>query len=372
MTERFITPSKITAWLDCAHFLALKHQVEDGLREAPTGGMGSFARLLADKGMQHEAACLDEYEREGKSIFRVPERGKRESFGNWVERVGDPFDQDWDVIYQMPFAHDGIRGIADFLVRVVDAEAGTTYEPVDAKLARKEAKTGHVLQLCFYADAIEASTGRRPARMHLWLGSGTQETFAVEDFGAYWRRLRRQLSAVMDAPIGTIGTKPEPCNHCAFCEFADVCDAQWRDEDSLIYVAGLRSSERTPLEDCGVSSLVELAERTTPVEGVGQERQSRLVVQAQLQSLARENGAGAPPFLLIEGGEDPTWGHGFDQLPAPDTGSARRLPSIGGLQLAPHRRARAPFRLLLPAPPEPQAIPVRGSPVGERGVNRGQ
>ena len=34
-----------------------------------------------------------------------------------------------------------------------------SYEPVDAKLARVEAKPGHVLQLCFYADAIEAVTG---------------------------------------------------------------------------------------------------------------------------------------------------------------------------------------------------------------------
>ena len=46
MTERLITPSSITAWLDCAHFLTLKHEVEDGLREKPGGGMGSFAQLL--------------------------------------------------------------------------------------------------------------------------------------------------------------------------------------------------------------------------------------------------------------------------------------------------------------------------------------
>ncbi len=320
MTERYITPSKITAWLDCAHFLTLKHQVEDGLREAPTGGMGSFARLLADKGIQHETACHDEYERQGKSILRVPEREKRESFGAWVARVGNPFDQGWDVIYQMPFAHDGIRGIADFLMRVVDDEGVATYEPVDAKLARKEAKPGHVLQLCFYADAIEASTGNRPSQMHLWLGSGEQETLAVEDFGAYWRRLRGQLSAVMDAPAEATVTSPEPCNHCAFCEFSDVCDAQWRDEDSLIYVAGLRSSERGTLRFAGVSTLVDLAGRTETVIGLGPERQARLVTQAALQQRAREDEDGTPPFLLIEPGQDPNWGHGFDQLPAPDDG----------------------------------------------------
>ena len=30
MTERLLTPSKITAFLDCAHYLTLQRQVEDG------------------------------------------------------------------------------------------------------------------------------------------------------------------------------------------------------------------------------------------------------------------------------------------------------------------------------------------------------
>jgi len=289
MTERSITPSKITAWLDCAHFLALKHQVEDGLWEAPAGGMSSFAQLLADKGIQHEAACLEEYERQGKHAFLVPDRHKGESFTAWVSRVGNPFEADWDVIYQMPFAHDGIRGIADFLVRVVDDDGVVTYEPVDAKLARKEAKPGHVLQLCFYADAIEASTGRRPSQMHLWLGSGIQETLRVEAFGAYWRRLRLQLSTVMAAAAEQVETSPEPCNHCTFCEFAGVCETQWRNEDSLIYVSGLRSPERLTLQVAAVSTLFELAGRTSPVDGIGPERQARVVTQAGLQHQARQD-----------------------------------------------------------------------------------
>lgn len=320
MTERLITPSSITAWLDCAHFLTLKHEVEDGLREKPSGGMGSFAQLLMDKGVQHETACLAEYEAQGKSIFRVPGREYRETFAAWVDRVGDPFYAGHDVIYQMPFVHDGIRGIADFLVRVVDDDGVVTYEPVDAKLARNEAKPGHVLQLCFYADAIEASTGRRPARMQLWLGSGTVETLAVDDFGAYWRRLRGQLAAVLDAPADDSATKPVRCDHCAFCEFSEVCDAEWRAADSLLFVADLRTSERAALEAGGIATVTELAGHAEAVEGLRAERQHRVRVQAELQLEARADVEAPPPFLLIEPGDDATWGHGFDQLPAPDDG----------------------------------------------------
>ena len=31
--ERLLTPSKITAWLGCAHYLTMRHEVESGERE---------------------------------------------------------------------------------------------------------------------------------------------------------------------------------------------------------------------------------------------------------------------------------------------------------------------------------------------------
>ena len=317
---RTVTPTKITAWLDCAHFLTLTHQVDDGTREAPAGGMGAFARLLADKGLQHEAACLAEYEAQGLRVLHVPDRERRESFQAWAVRVSGAFDGDHDVLYQVPLVHDGIRGIADFLVRTVDADGRVSWEPVDAKLARAQAKPGHVLQLCFYAEAIEAATGVRPSQMHLWLGSGVVETLRVHDFSAYWRRLRRQLAAVLDDPADQLATTPVPCEHCDFCTFADVCDAQWRAEDSLVYVAGLRTPDWETLLAHDVVTLAELAERTTGVDGLGPLRQQRLVTQAALQRHAREQESTHPPYVLVAPGDDPTWGHGFDQLPEPDDG----------------------------------------------------
>ena len=111
----------------------------------------------------------------------------------WVERIGDPLESGSDVIYQMPFIHDGVRGIADFIVRVEHPEPGfSAYEPVDAKLARSEGKPGHVLQLCFYADALEAATGSPPKHLHLWLGSGRIQSLPVREFRPYWNRLRSE------------------------------------------------------------------------------------------------------------------------------------------------------------------------------------
>ena len=322
MPERLLTPSKIAAWLDCAHFLTLTQRVEDGLLAAPRISFGSFARLLAEKGLQHEADCLAEYDRQGKTILRIPAQEPGERFTAWIDRIGNPFDQGCDVIYQMPFVHDGLRGIADFVVRVEEADTGrVSYEPVDAKLARVNAKPGHVLQLCFYADAIEAFTGIRPRLMHLWLGSGHVETLTVGEFRPYWNRLRAQLAKLFADNSTNGATVPEPCPHCEFCEFFELCTEQWRAEDSLIYVAGIRQPERVALADGGVANLAELAALDAAIEGLRPERLARLVEQATLQVVARlQSEDQPPPYQLIEPTEDPVWGRGSELLPEPDDG----------------------------------------------------
>ncbi|MCU1498160.1 MAG: hypothetical protein JWM47_2113 [Acidimicrobiales bacterium] len=353
-TARLLPPSKITAWLDCGHFLSLRHRVDDGQLEEPPRGFGSMAQLLADKGLEHETECLAAYRAEGKTVFEVPQRERRESFGAWVERVGDPLADAHDVIYQMPLVHNGVRGIADFLVRVDDPDTGAwSYEPVDAKLARLAAKPGHVLQLCFYADALEARTEVAPRKIHLWLGSGRCETLLTEDYRAYWRRLQGQLTSLLSAEpdVDAPPTVPEPCDHCDYCEFFTTCTDEWRAADVLHYVAGIRRPEQALLEAAGVATLAALAVQIDPVDGLRPERLQRLVGQAALQLQARPPAAAEearpaadvnarpdadadartgpdadtdagepPPWRLVEENADPVWGHGFEHLPEPDDG----------------------------------------------------
>lgn len=179
------------------------------------------------------------------------------------------------MLYQLPLVHKGIRGVADFLERVTAEDGGITYEPVDAKLARSAAKPGHVLQLCFYAEAITARTGRAPEHVHIELGSGVWESIRVADVMAYWRRLRSTLAALVEeAPSEP--TQPEPCDHCGFCEFEPLCQTQWRAADSLIHVAGTRRADRELLETGGVATLAGLAQLDLRIEGLDPSRQGTL------------------------------------------------------------------------------------------------
>ncbi|MDA9293092.1 TM0106 family RecB-like putative nuclease [bacterium] len=331
MAERLLTPSKITAWLDCAHYLTLKHEVEAGVRESVSSPFGEMAQMLLDKGLEHERAVLARYRAEGLSVFEVPDRDRNESFQHWVDRVGDVLGDGHDIVFQLPFVHDRIRGIADFLRRVDDPDTGTfTYEPIDAKLARKEAKPGHVLQLCFYAEAIEATTGVLPEFVHIELGSGRRETIRVSDVLPYWRRLRGQLTQLLADDATDIDTVSEPCDHCGFCEFELVCEADWRAADSLVHVAGVRRADRVVLQDDGVSTIASLATLDREVADLDEARLETFVRQARLQVEARNAPDAKPPFELLDppvaddapldddfDAPEPT---GFAALPAPDDG----------------------------------------------------
>jgi predicted RecB family nuclease len=320
MVERLLTPSKITAWLECAHFLSLRNQADSGALVIQPTPMGSLAELLVEKGSTHERDCLADLENEGRSVYQVPGRNPNETFSQWVARVAGTLEKEYDVIYQMPFVHDGIRGIADFLIRVDASEGYATYEPIDAKLTRVEGKPGHVLQLCFYAEAIAALTGVAPKEMHLWLGSGERESLAVDQYIPYWRRLRRQLTVLLNQDQLTIETTPEPCMHCEVCEFSGRCESEWREEDSLVYVANIRPPERDALGVAGVRTVAELASRRSPVPDVHQDNLQRLVGQASLQLASREHPETPPEFAIIDEGDDPVYGHGFSLMPAPDDG----------------------------------------------------
>jgi uncharacterized protein len=312
LSEHLLTPSKITAWLDCEHYLTLRQRVDDGLLEVAASGFSAMARMIADKGLAHEDACLAEYEARGRRVLRVPGQEPRERFADWAGRVAHLLNCDADVLYQMPLAHDGIRGIADFLLRV----PGGGWEPVDAKLARAEAKPGHVLQLCFYADALQAAASVTPERMHLWLGSGTTQSLVTDEYRPYWRRLRGQLRDLLTDDAPADDTVPVPCSHCAFCEFNTVCENQWRAADALHYVAGIRATDRTRLTVAGTDTLAALAELLAPVQDMPAERFERLNLQARLQLAARTGPGGPPPYRMLPVNEERGWA----ALPEPDDG----------------------------------------------------
>ena len=253
---------------------------------------------------------------------RPGEPGER--FDDWVARVGTPWDDGYDVIYQMPFVHDGMRGIADFLVRVDGPSGGAcSYEPVDAKLARVEAKPGHVLQLCFYADALRAATGAAPERLHLWLGSGRSSRSSPEEFHPYWSRLRSQLRQLLEddgAHAGRPSRNRVPTASSASSPPCVTPNGATRTRSSTSPASGratasvsrTRPSRRSPVW----RSVSATWPRCAPSDSSGwSPRQGS-------RSRRGPTPTTRPRSVLIEAGADPTWGRGSSCSRSPTTGTS--------------------------------------------------
>ncbi len=128
-----------------------------------------------------------------------------------------------DVVYQGVLVDGGWRGIADFLMRVERPSAlgDWSYEALDTKLARN-AKPAYILQLCFYDEQLGAIQGLAPEHIHVLLGSGEQQTFRPQEFGAYYRRVRSRLEEFVAQPARTDAVAVRPLR---VCDFKPLCDA---------------------------------------------------------------------------------------------------------------------------------------------------
>jgi predicted RecB family nuclease len=141
------SPSALTSFLACQHLATLELGAGRGEVARPATD-NAQAELIRRKGDEHERAYLAELYARGLSVHEV-ELGDELDWDRAAAETALALADGVDIVYQGVFAHDGWRGIADFLERQPDG----SYEVADTKLARTS-KPAHILQLCFYAERL--------------------------------------------------------------------------------------------------------------------------------------------------------------------------------------------------------------------------
>src|SRR5207245_1762242 len=156
----------------------------------------------------------------------------------------------------------------DFLLRVETPDCPSAfgpfhYEVADTKLAR-HVKASALLQICSYVDQLERLQAFRPQHMHVVLGGNPRhtETFRVDDFLAYYRRVRARFETAVGSdatpPCYPLPVAPEPVEHCEVCRWALDCAHHRRRVDHLSLVAGISRGQRRELEERAVVTLAAL------------------------------------------------------------------------------------------------------------------
>src|SRR5262245_10653523 len=110
-----LSPSDLNDYVECEHRTTLSRHVATGKLVKPHVS-DDGTKLLADKGMQHEADFLMRMHDEGRHVVEIP-------MENWdfdaaAARTVEAMRAGADVIFQATFVDGPWRGRADFLLKV--------------------------------------------------------------------------------------------------------------------------------------------------------------------------------------------------------------------------------------------------------------
>ena len=320
-------PSDLVTFLGCYHasFLdvkALSEELSKELSEDMDKAEASeIGQLLQKKGLEHEAAYLQQLKDEGKTVVEIP---KNRNLQDRAQLTLEAMQSGADVIYQAVFFAPpeekiGLRGDADFLMKcdTPSSLGDFSYEVLDTKLART-AVPKHIMQLCVYSELLTDLQGPRPANMHLFLGDHEKHSFRVADFLYYYTRARDRFEHhLQNLPTDSY---PEPCSHCTFCHWREGCKAQWEQDDHLSLVANIQRSQMDKLRKAGIRTVADLAATPpdTKIPDLSRDVFLRLRSQAALQHHKATTGEDKCEIIPFPPDASRPWG--FTRMPVPDDG----------------------------------------------------
>jgi predicted RecB family nuclease len=305
--------SDLTHFADCSHRTWLDRLHLDSPMDKAVDD--EQAKLVQQKGYQHEAAYFARLQRE----FECIEIDVKLTLAGRAAATRDAIRDGVQVIYQATLERGNLIGHADFLLRgdAQGPDGRWQYEVADTKLAHSS-KAKFILQLCFYSDLLSDLTGQLPRQMHVELGNGKRESFLVADYIFYYRQLQqRQHAFVATYPAGA-PPYPAPCDHCPLCPWRDRCDARRAQDDHLSAVASITRQQIGKFEQAGIATMAALAgiADDASIPKMANETLARLHQQAALQVFERESGQQKVVVLPMQEGEI----RSFARLPQPDAG----------------------------------------------------
>ena len=269
--------------------------------------------LIQDKGFAHEARYWEHLNSREASTVDLTDAGTTDElkFAATAKALsGGP-----QVVFQATLLEDPWVGHADFLVRVErPSKLGDfSYEVADTKLARSS-RAKFLVQLCLYSDMLSRVQGVMPQHMHVVLGDGRKETFLVDDYLRYFRRL--QVRFLQWAELTERNTYPEKVERCGQCRWREICAQRWEADDHLNRVANINKMQIMKLRAAEVDTLEKLS--TLPsghtIARIQPETVQRLAHQARLQRQSQESGQPVSEILPLREAK------GFARLPRPAEG----------------------------------------------------
>ena len=286
------SPSDLTQFMDSPfaswmEHLAITHQ---DLLPAPDKN-DELLGVLHDMGNQHESEILEGFEASGLTVANLDKR--TDSYQATLEAM----KKGVDIIYQAHLELLPFRGYADFLVKVEGKSVfgNYCYEVWDTKLA-KSVKPYFLVQLCCYAEMLEAMQHSSAEHITVVLGNKEQKRFRINDYFYFYKNLKHKF--LSEHQHFEPNKCPDPASSRSWGRWGAYAESLLLEVDHLIQVATITSGQIKKLNKAGIKTMTALAEATVNnVKGIKPELFERLKAQAKIQkeSIGKE----IPAYQLI-------------------------------------------------------------------------
>jgi len=327
------SPSDLTEFMESRFASWMSRYLLDHPEAKPEQDASS--QLLMRLGIEHEQRVLVRLRDElGLDVAEIDAAGSREE---QHRQTLEAIESGRDVVYQARLELAPFAGQADFLVhpRVAARASGQgqvhgatqaeregtgngAYEVWDAKLTHR-AKPDHLVQLCAYAEMLEAVQGARPEELVLVLGTGERARFRVEDHLYYYRSLRQAFLEAMET--WDEDARPIPDSGRKHRRWQQAAEGVLEEIDHTSLVARITKAQVEKLSRAGIETLAQLAELADTddrrVSGISPPVLARLGEQARLQRVS--SGEARPRYRVLEPDEVQP-GRGLASLPAASAG----------------------------------------------------
>ncbi|QMT59466.1 helicase [Legionella sp. PC997] len=286
------SPSDLTQFMESPFVSWIEHLavVHPNLLPPPDES-DKLIDVLQYLGHQHELELLAFFEKQGLSVANLFQHP------NSYEATLTAMKDGIEVIYQAHLQLLPFQGYADFLIKTTGKSrfGEYNYEVLDTKLARS-VKPGFLLQLCCYAEMLEAMQGCRTEYLTVVLGNKEQKRFRTADFFYYYQNLKHQFLLAQQNFDPT--ACPDPAASKSWGRWSTYAEELLINADHLIQVATITAAQIKKLYSAGIKTMTALAHAECSwVKGIKPDRFARLQAQAKIQK--KSMGKDSPLYKIL-------------------------------------------------------------------------
>jgi len=307
----FISPSDLNNFVACKY--TIKNEIKFLNKEITKNTDRVNDKLWKEMGIEHEKKHHKILKT--KYIKSIEIKSAKDEQSRFDETVG-AMQKGYDLIYHAYLIDENFRGEADFLIKTnTSSDLGDySYEVYDTKITRN-IRPRHITQITAYSDMLGKVQKLLPEKMYLIDGSDEKHTFKTIEYIDLFNHGKKEFIKFLPK-ISKEKIYPEKCSYCNLCDWKNVCDQIWENDNYINLVAGSNKSQIEKLKKNKVRTVEQLSNTKLVATDlkINAESFNKIKSQAKLQEEKRKTGE--DKIIIL----DPDYGKGFYKLPKPDEG----------------------------------------------------